>query len=297
MTTVASELGGVLRTVGDIDLVFVLVALAFQLANLVLRSLAWRNVLEAAYPETRLSTVRIGGAYAAGVAANALTPARGGELVKIALARTQIPGSSVPTIAGSSAVLLVFDSILGAVLLTVAAAFGAVPFGALPAVPGGWGAAPVALVLAAGGLFLLRRAHGRLAALRHKVAEGGAVLRTPRVYARRVVSLQILAWTSRLAVVLALLAAFGLPVTLPVAALIVVAGGLSTVGGTPGGVGTQQLLLVGVLHGTATVAEAVSFSVVLQVGVTTVNLTLGLAGTMLVLRTWSPRTAVRAVRR
>ena len=47
------------------------VALAFQLANLPLRAVAWRNVLADAYPQTSVLIVSVGAAYAAGVGLNA----------------------------------------------------------------------------------------------------------------------------------------------------------------------------------------------------------------------------------
>jgi uncharacterized membrane protein YbhN (UPF0104 family) len=106
------------------------------------------------------------------------------------------------------------------------------------------------------------------------------------------------AWTCRIGVAFALLAAFGLPATLPLAGLVVVAGGMSTlVPATPGGAGTQQLLIVLVLQQTATAASALAFSIGMQVGLTAVNTAIGLLGMLLVVRTLRPaevRAALRA---
>jgi uncharacterized membrane protein YbhN (UPF0104 family) len=286
-----------LDAVAGIDLRLVAVALAFQLANLVLRSLAWRNVVRAAYPDHRVPLLGLGSAYAAGVAANALTPARGGELVKIGLARTLLPGTAVTTLIGTGAVLLLFDGALGAALLGLSAATGAVPgLDLLPPPPSPWllGLGLVCAAPVAGFLFV--RARPLVGRVRRQVLHGGAILRQPRRYLHEVALVQLGAWTCRIGVVYALLAAFDLRASVPLAALVVVAGGLSTVvPATPGGIGTQQLLLVGVLHGTATAGEALSFSLALQGGATLVNLALGLAGAMLLVGTRSPRAAVRAL--
>ena len=55
---------------------FLLPALALQLANLALRSLAWRNVLAAAYPGRQVAYPSIAGAYVAGVGMNTFLPGR-----------------------------------------------------------------------------------------------------------------------------------------------------------------------------------------------------------------------------
>jgi hypothetical protein len=90
------------------------------------------------------------------------------------------------------------------------------------------------------------------------------------------------------------LAAFGLPATVPLAALVMVVAGASTVVPlTPGGAGTQQLLLAVALSQTASAAAVVSFSVAMQAGVTAVNALLGVAAAMAICRTLRPVRAVR----
>lgn len=279
----------------DVDLRLAAVALAFQLGNLVLRALAWRNVLAAAYPDRRVPILSVGAAYAAGVGLNAYVPARAGEALKIALVRMRLPGSSVATIAASSTVLVLFDLVLGLVLVLAAAAAGMLPAPDVPA------SAPLlaaaAIALAAVLALVARQARGRLSRLRGQLAQGGSILRTPALYLRRVAAVQAAAWACRGAVVYFLLLAFGLPATPAVAALVVIASGLSTVVPlTPGGVGTQQALLVLVLHETVSTASALSFSVGMQVAITTANTLVALAALMLLFRTLTPTTALRAAR-
>jgi uncharacterized membrane protein YbhN (UPF0104 family) len=273
-----------LQAAGDqfanLDFRWIAFALGLQLANLGFRALAWRSILAAAYPRTRIRLLDVGAAYAAGVALNAYTPARAGEALKVALIRLRIRDSSITGVAASSSVVLVFDAFVGAALLACAWWFGIVP---LPAASGktlliGGAAAVVAVALVS-----------RLARLRARLREGAAILATPRVYLRTVVPPQLGAWACRIGVAFALLAAFGLPATLPLAGLVVVAGGMSTlVPATPGGVGTQQVLIVIVLQKTATAASALSFSIGMQAGITIVNTLVGLAGMALVLGTLRP---------
>ena len=287
-----------------LDLRFVVIALAFQLCNLALRSFALRNVLAAAYPEKRISAWTVGGAYASGVALNAFAPARGGEALKIALLRLRIPGSSVPTLVSAGVLLTVLDALIGSTLIAGALGFGLVPSLPAPRIPSlavvtshpfAVGAAVLALVVAAVLVAgpLSRRARG----LWLHVEQGGAILRTPTRYVRSVVTLQLAGWACRTGVAFCLLAAFGLPATVPLAVLVVVAGGLSTLVPTPGGAGTQQVLLVYALQQTASTAAALSFSVGMQVGITTVNTVIGLTALMFMFRTLRPVAAVRAARR
>jgi uncharacterized protein (TIRG00374 family) len=103
------------------------------------------------------------------------------------------------------------------------------------------------------------------------------------------------AWLSRIGAAFFLLAAFGLPASPRLATLVVVLGGLSTlIPATPGGMGTQQLLLMYALHGTVAAATALSFSVGMQVTVTLTNTLIGLLAVMVVFRTLRPLAAVNA---
>ena len=283
-----------------------LIALSFHLANIGLRSLAWRNVLRAAYPDRRVSLPGIAGAYAAGMASNSFLPARGGDLVKIGLARTRIHDSSVPTIASSMAVLSGFDALTGAAIILVLAAFGLVPVPpGLPALPGVLAlpaAHPVLATVALGavaivGLFAGHRFAPRLRGLWQNLRRGVQILRSPRRYATEVVPVQLAAWSCRLGAAYFLLAALNVPASLSAAAIVVVVGGLATLVPTPGGVGTQQVLLAYLLHTTASTATIVSFSVGMQATITSLNLLVGLTAAMLMMRTLRPAAAIRALRR
>lgn len=278
----------------DLDRRFLALALLLQLATLAMRAVAWRNVLGAAYPSEKIPLFPLGCAYAAGMALNAYLPARGGEGAKVAFARGQIAGSSVPTIAASLSVLLVWDFLFGASLIVVLWATGVLPaFPSLPAL----GFAPIAVVVAGVvALGLVRRCRGLLMRFCCSAARGFAILRCPLLYARTVLPFQLGAWACRIGVVYFVLEAFRIEAGLETALLVVVLNGLSTAVPVPGGAGSQQILATYALQGVISTAAAVSFSISMQVGITAVNTTVGLLATMLLFRTMRPLAAARSAR-
>jgi uncharacterized membrane protein YbhN (UPF0104 family) len=286
VSTALATLDSLSEQIAALDARWILVALAFQFGNLGCRALAWRGILVTAYPDARVRVLDVGAAYAAGVAANAYLPARGGEAVKIALVRLRIPGSTVAGVGASNGVVLLFDTVVGASLLATAWALGIVPAFPRPS--------PLAVVGAGVALALVAAVIAAVPRLRANLRQGAAILATPRLYLRRVVPFQAEAWACRLGVAFAMLAAFGVPATLPIAGLVVVASGMSTlVPATPGGAGTQQLLVVVALQQVASAASALSFSIGMQVGVTLVNTLVGLIAITLVFGTMRPA-AIRA---
>jgi uncharacterized membrane protein YbhN (UPF0104 family) len=288
----------VAERVAGLDGRFLALALVLQLVALALRALAWRGVLAAAYPEKRIPVVGVGCAYAAGVAVNAFVPARGGEAAKVALVRSQLPGTSVATIASSLSVVLVLDTILGAALMTTLWSLGRAP--ALPSPPS-VGTLPlvagiVALVAVAAGLLAVVRFSETARRFLAAAARGFAVLRSPWTYASTVLPFQLSAWACRIAVMYLVLHAFRFEAGLETAVVLVVFTGVSTAVPVPGGAGTQQVLAAYALQGVVSTAGAVSFSLGMQAGVTAVNAAVGLAATMLLFRTVRPLAAVRAAR-
>lgn len=292
---VVGFLGGAAARFAELDGRFLLGALALQLAILGCRAVAWRNVLAAAYPGQRVGVVDVGCAYAAGVAVNAFTPARAGEAMKVALVRTRVEGSSVPTIAASLSVILALDAAIGLALLATFAGAGAVP--GLPT-PGSFGLIGLAVAsgLAIAVAVVARVQRERVAGLTRRLARGLAVLRSPRRYLLTVVPFQLAAWCCRIGVVFLVLHAFRIEAGLGTAMLVVVLAGASTVVPVPGGAGSQQALAVIALQGVVSTAGAVSFSVGMQIGVTAINVLVGIAATMLVLRTARPLAAIRGAR-
>ncbi|HLE99269.1 MAG TPA: lysylphosphatidylglycerol synthase transmembrane domain-containing protein [Gaiellaceae bacterium] len=282
---------------GALDARFLLPALGLQLLVLALRALAWRGVLAAAYPGRRIPFLSVGAAYVTGVALNAFTPARGGELAKIAIVRARVAGTTVPTIVASLGVLVALDVLVGAGLLAAVWATGGLPV--LPSLPGTAVVVVGAVALVATGIgsglaYRLRPAFVR--DVLGRVAQGFAILRTPGRYLVTVLPFQMGAWAARIGVVFLVLSAFDIEATLPMAALVVVLNGAATATPVPGGAGTQQVLATYALHGAVSVATAVSFSVGLQLGVTVVNTLVGLTALMVLFRTVRPLAVASSTR-
>ena len=100
-----------------LDMRFVLLALAFQLVNLALRSLALRNVIAASYPEKRVSAWTVGGGVCGRRCIERFRSCSRGEALKIALLRLRIAGSSVPTLVSAGGLLTALDAVIGASLI------------------------------------------------------------------------------------------------------------------------------------------------------------------------------------
>ena len=288
-----------LAPLAQIDPRWALLALAFHLGNLACRATAWRNVLAAAYPNEPFSTTRVGMSYAVGVGLNGYLPARGGDAAKVGLVRMQHPDTCAVTIASSCTVVVLFDAIVGISIFSIAWASGALP--AAPHMPASVGAivsspgvtVGIVALLAVGLGLLVRRFGSRIRSGLAHARQGVAVLHSPMRYARTVLSVQSLAWCCRIGVVTCMLAAFGIPASLPLAALLVVAGGMSTIVPVPGGAGTQQALAIVLLAAVATTSHALSYSVGLQVAVTVVNTSIGLLAAMLMFGRLHPLRALR----
>ena len=126
-----------------------------------------------------------------------------------------------------------------------------------------------------------------------RVRQGFTILRSPRRYALTVALPQILGWGCRVASAAAFLEAFGIPGTVRNAVLVMVVGSLTTLlPVTPGGVGTQQALIVVVLGGAASDGQLLSFSVGMQAAVAVANALIGGLALVLMLRTLSLRSAI-----
>ena len=101
--------------------------LAFFGLNLTLRSRAYFHSLRAAYPRVRFQWRRIWGAYFAAVGFNNVVPARGGDVIKLFLSRSSIPGASYPAVAAAFFVESIFDVSVGVLVLIFALSQGVFP--------------------------------------------------------------------------------------------------------------------------------------------------------------------------
>ncbi len=261
-------------------------AVLCHLGRIASRTRAWLNIVRAAYPETAVRWRDMFGAYAAGIGANAILPGRGGDLLRLYIAKHRVEGSTYPTLGATMLVETIFDTLVGSLLIGWAIATGVLPgLGVLPDLPAidwlwlfrnpGVGAAIIVFTLVAALLLALFAAR-RVAEFWQRVRMGFAVLREPRRYVRRVALFQAFDWGFRIVGIYFFLRAFGLPADAHNIFVVQVTQSLSTLMPlTPGGIGTEQALLVYLFEGSAASSDVLSFSVGVKLVVIAVNLTLG----------------------
>jgi uncharacterized membrane protein YbhN (UPF0104 family) len=271
-------------------------AILLHLLRLVLRVRAWQNIIRAAYPGTKVRYRSVFGAYVAGVGVNAIVPARGGDVVKLYLAKHRVGGSTYPTLTSSLLVETLFDFVVAFSLFLWAIQMGLLPgLPDLPRLPAfDWRfvvehpriAAFLGSILLGGIILLVAWATRHVTAFKEKVTQGFAILRDRRVYLRQVVSWQAASWVARIGSTFFFLRAFHVDATVETTLAVLVVGGLSTMlPFTPGGAGTQQAILVFALAGAASSSTILAFSFGQQLVVTIVNVTIGFGAILLMLGT------------
>lgn len=266
----------------------------FHVLRLVAVSQAWRNIIKGAYPEARVRWRSILGAVFAGVGVSAIVPARGGDAVRVILAKRSIEGSTYTTLASTVVLLSLFDFVVAGSLVLWAAAAGLLPgTGVLgPTFDFGWAVHhPRAAVTVAGLvlvilLLVLLWFAEQIGDFRRRIGQGFAILRDKRAYLRRVALWQAADWLCRLVAVLFFLHGFGLPATLHNALLVQVSAALaSLLPISPSGIGTEQAFLLSILRGQVSNAALLAFSVGMRLTLMAVNTALGFATLLITLRT------------
>jgi uncharacterized protein (TIRG00374 family) len=272
-----------------------LLGLLFFGLNLTLRSRGFFHSLRAAYPAVSFQWRRIWGAYFAAVGFNNVVPARGGDVIKLFLTRSSIPGSTYPTVAAAFFVESVFDATVGVLVLIFAFSQGVFPkppdFSKLDAFEISYLAEHFRLTLflitaiAVIGLVAFAVLSVRVKAFWARVRQGVTILSDRPRYLREVASLQVLAWLCRFAAFWFLLEAFGVGGSVENVLLVF---GVNQVAGavpfTPGGAGVQQALLVKVFAKSAPTAVVAAYSVGQQLAIATFTALVGLGAVVFIFR-------------
>jgi uncharacterized membrane protein YbhN (UPF0104 family) len=280
-----------------VDPLPVFLAVLAQLAKLTCTSMAWRNVLAAAYPDRIVRRRSIVGAYLAGVGVNAIVPLRAGDAVRVLLAHRAVAGSTYTTIVSSALVLSIFDIAAASTVLAWAALTqDALPgLGDLPRLPSfdfSWllerpPAAELvlsALLIAAvvAGIWI----HGHVVDFWDRVKQAFTVVRRPTLYLRTVAFWQAGDWIFRLVAIWFLLDAFDIPQSPENVLLVQVSASIATLLPlTPAGIGTEQAFLLYVFRGAVPSSQLLAFSVGLKFMTVGTNVVAGFTAIALTLRT------------
>jgi uncharacterized membrane protein YbhN (UPF0104 family) len=250
---------------------------------------------------------RVWGAYFAAVGFNNVVPARGGDVIKLFLTRSSIPGSRYPTVAAAFFVESLFDASVGVFVLIFAFTQGVFPkppdFSKLSSFDISYLAEHFRLTLflltalAVIGLVAFALLSVRVQAFWERVRQGVTILRDRPRYLREVASLQACAWLCRGAAFWFLLEAFRVGASvknvLLVFAVNQVAGAVPF---TPGGAGVQQALLVKVFAGSASTAVVAAYSVGQQIAIAVFTALVGLGAVVFIFRFRSFREVINAGR-
>ena len=283
-------------------------AVIFHVCRLGLRVRAWQNILRAAHPGAAVSYWPVFGAYVAGVGVNSIAPARGGDLIKVYLAKQRLTSSAYPTLGSTLLVETLFDFVVATALFIYAISLGLLPgVPDLPNLPAfDWSfviehpriAVFLGCVLLGAAILLVAWASHRVTAFKEKVTRGFAILGDRRAFLTQVVSWQAASWLVRAGAVYFFLRAFHIDAGVQTVVAVLVVQGLSTLlPFTPGGAGTQQAVLVFALRGTATTSAVLAFSVGMQLVTVAANVVLGFGALAVMLRTLRVRRHLFAARK
>jgi uncharacterized protein (TIRG00374 family) len=299
--------GKFFSSLADISWGALLLGVLFQALNLTLRSRAAFNVMRAAYPAERFQWRRIWGAYVAGVGFNSVVPARGGDVIKVFLAKSSIPNSSYPAVGAALAVDAIFDSSIGIFVLIFAFTQGVFPkppdFSKLNAFDLSFFANHPRFALffltalAVLALVALALLSARVKAFWARVRQGLTILRDRNRYLRQVYAVQFAGWLCRFVAFWFLLEAFHVGGSVRNVLLVFGVNAVSTiVPFTPGGAGVQQALLVKVFSGTASGATVAAYSVGQQLAIAAISFGLGRAAVIFIFRFRSFKEVIHAGR-
>jgi uncharacterized membrane protein YbhN (UPF0104 family) len=234
------------------------------------------------------------GAYVAGTGVNAIVPARGGDVVRLFLAKRRIEHSTYTTLVSTSLLQTLFDMAVATCLVVwaltqhVLPGIGVLKSPSLPSLDYGWAfrhptiGLVLALLLLLFGAALIAWIAERVDEFRAKVAQGFAALADRNYYLTRVVPWQLLDWMLRLVTVFFFLRAFHIPATVHNALLVQVSQSLATILPiSPAGIGTEQGLLIYIFRNVTTKSLALSFSVGMRVTLIIVNALVGFTAILL----------------
>ncbi len=225
----------ILRDTADVNPWLLVLGTVLYVFSQAIRTRGWHTIIKAAYPDSPLMPRHTMTAYLAGSGLNAVIPARGGDVVKLALVRRRIDDSSYATLAGTFVPETVFETLFGTALVAWALSQGFLPVptssGELPSldvtfvIRHPFVTAAILASLVAVVLIIGRTLQRGATTLLDRFRVGLTIFGTPRRFVTGVASWQALARIVRLGSLAAFMGAFSLPVTVTTVVLVMAAQG------------------------------------------------------------------------
>jgi uncharacterized membrane protein YbhN (UPF0104 family) len=235
---------------------WVVVAIALNLASVVVRALAWTTVIRSAMPPPHPAPPLVFSAFSVGLFANAVLPGRIGELARVAVLTRKMPErkGAWATLVGTVFAHRVFDVVPVVLLVIYVVATANIPTSARASLIG---AICVGIALFAFAFISARRpqepapleGRGRAGRLIAMARQGLGVMRSP-VGAAGAVMFQILGWVCQLLAVYTAMRAFDIHSPLPAAGVVLLLMNVVTIFPFwPGNVGLVQVAIASALAG------------------------------------------------
>ena len=279
----APNLGVVGHAFGAVEWRWVALAVAVNFVSIVVRSIAWKIVVDQAVPKPHPRQRNVFAAFSIGLLGNAALPGRVGELARVIVLTRRMrrfPGTWA-TLTGTVFAHRLFDVVVAVALVVYVLYTARIPEWAKPGLAIAIGIG-VGLLLAA--LLLARRERrleledvGRVRRFLRMGRWGLTVLHrpAPAVFA---LFFQALGWATQLTAVWAAFRAFGIEGSVPAAALVLLLVNLVTVFPLwPGNVGlVQAAIALSLLSYGVSYARGFAFGIGLQAIEASVGIALGL---------------------
>jgi uncharacterized membrane protein YbhN (UPF0104 family) len=230
-------------------------------------ALAWLGILRAAYPRAGISFRMVLASYAAAVAMNAFLPANIGTWVMLVMFTALIAEATFTAVLSGLVVqkipFSVFNVALYLYLFVSVSGSLSVDLGVVSDHPA------LIAVIAVGAVILIallvRIFWRRAEKIRAQLAQGGAILRTPRKALLAVALPELASYLARLAIVAVFLGAYSIPVTFHNVATVTASNSVAnSVSVTPGGVGVTQAANTAALRDSTSASNATAYSVAQQ---------------------------------
>ena len=291
----------------DVNWNYLSIVIGLQVLKIGCAAKAWQNSVVASYPGKRVRFPTVFGAFSAGTAVGTVIPAHGGDAVRIVMVKRRVPSSTYTTITSTLLVRAPVDTLIGISFFIFLFSQGVLPGRKLlphrPAFDFSWFFGhPREAVIVVGSIVLILTAllfwaWVAIQEFKQRVRQGINGLLDWRFYLRRILPWQLSDWLLRIVIIYFSLLAFNMPATVYNSLLAQATSGLSTLLPiSPSGIGTEQALLVTVLHGVAPCTLIVAYSVGTRLITSLVNVVLGFGAILFFFHTFHFRRYVDAER-